>query len=137
MFALVILYFLVFYYIRVQLREFTAAMSTTRMDSSNNFDLDRWQVDLEVNGPNRPPATYSHDPIMNGKVVSVIVEDRHRAPSPLPIGSQHSQSLRPSTSRREGYNTARKRMLNVARSLLWYPLVYLCLTMPITIGRLA
>jgi hypothetical protein len=32
---------------------------------------------------------------------------------------------------------ARRRMLQVARSLLWYPLVYLCITTPLTIGRLA
>src|SRR5208282_4781972 len=32
---------------------------------------------------------------------------------------------------------ARRRMLQVARSLLWYPLIYLVVTAPLTIGRLA
>jgi hypothetical protein len=63
---------------------------------------------------------------MTTKIVSVTTEDRR--PSIMP-------NLHSSRSTNDS-NVQRKRMLQVARSLLWYPLVYLCLTAPITIGRL-
>lgn len=134
--ALTCIYLFVFIYIRLQLKRFTSAMSSTRGNSSHNVELDRWQADLET-APPLPSPTFLHanSQIMTTKVVSVVIEDRPSIPVPNPSG--HSSSLRPSTSRNEGYQSARKRMLQVARSLLWYPLIYLCLTAPITIGRLA
>lgn len=144
--ALVILYLMVFIYIRLQLRRFNEAIASSNPQPSTShhqYEMDRWQVDLEAGGAPPVPVFNNGSQIMTTKMVSVVVEDR--VPPPLPIqgipaimGSQHSQAhLRPTTSRNETYRAARKRMMNVARSLLWYPLVYLCLTTPITIGRLA
>jgi hypothetical protein len=141
--ALVILYLLVFIYIRLQLRRFTAAMASSQRNQSShhttqNYEMDRWQVDLEV-GSVPPVPSINNGQIMTTKMVSVVVEDRVPAIPAIPpmTSSQYSQSLRPTTRGNESYQAARKRMINVARSLLWYPLVYLCLTTPITIGRLA
>ena len=129
MVALTVLYVLVFIYVRIQLKRFdtsTAAMTSSTGRShysvSSNHELERYQTDLEAN-----PANQSqNNQIMTTKIVSVTTEDRRHSTMP---------SLHSSRATNDS-NLQRKRMLQVARSLLWYPLVYLCLTAPITIGRL-
>jgi hypothetical protein len=129
MVALTVLYVIVFVYIRFQLKQFdsTTAMtnSTGRSRSCGTPDLDRFQLDLE----SAPVSPFQSHQIMTSKLVSVTTDDRRQNLHPSILPSLLS-------TRTYDSNFARKRMLQVARSLLWYPLVYLCLTAPITVGRL-
>lgn len=126
MIALTVLYCLVFIYIRVQIKKFPSVgtTSTHQTHQSSAHELERWQVDLEALPP--PSRGLPPDAITTTKVVSITTMDRR--PSALP-------SLMSSRTAVDSH-FARKRMLQVARSLLWYPFIYLCLTTPITIGRL-
>lgn len=134
MLALTILYSVVFFYIRSQLRKFsneTADGSTDR--NSSGQELERWQADLEVGVP--PINETSPRQIMTTRMVSVTTEDRaisltDEQTNGVPI------TLR-NTPGNQSHLIARKRMLQVARSLLWYPLIYLCVTFPLTMARLA
>ena len=126
MIALTVLYCLVFIYIRVQIKKFPSVgtTSTHQTQQSSAHELERWQADLEALPP--PSRGLPPDAITTTKVVSITTTERR--PSILP-------SLLSSRTTSDSH-FARKRMLQVARSLLWYPLIYLCLTTPITIGRL-
>jgi hypothetical protein len=134
MLALTILYSLVFFYIRGQLRKFsndTEGNSSTDRQSSGQ-ELEQWQADLETGEPFSEPAPRQ---IMTTRMVSVTTEDRgatlaSETASGVPISLRNTPSS-------QSHLIARKRMLQVARSLLWYPLIYLCVTAPLTIGRLA
>ena len=126
MVALTVLYCVVFVYIRVQIKRFPSVGTTSTHHTlpSSTQELERWQVDLEA----VPQPSRGHIPnaITTTTVVRITTGDRR--PSQLPsalVSSTISDS-----------HFARKRMLQVARSLLWYPLIYLCLTTTITIGRL-
>jgi hypothetical protein len=132
MLALTFLYCLVFFYIRNQLRKFNRETSSTEHQSSgNDQELERWQADLEA----MTPQSEHPNQILTTQSVSVISEDRR------PSGQTYDTSGTPlslaNTSSAHSQVLARKRMLQVARSLLWYPLIYLCVTAPLTIGRLA
>ena len=132
MVALTFLYCLVFFYIRSQLRKFSAETNSTTDHQGSGQELERWQADLEVGTPTADTAPRQ---IMTTRMVSVTTEDRGTA---LPAESTEAVpiSLR-NTPSNHSHLLARRRMLQVARSLLWYPLVYLCVTAPLTIGRLA
>ena len=132
MVALTFLYCLVFFYIRYQLKKFSTETSSTDKQISG-YELDtQWRSDLEAL-PNPPPTPSGQ--ILTTRTVTVTTQDRRPSEATVTatgfslsfrnIHTEHSQLL------------ARKRMLQVARSLLWYPLIYLVVTAPLTIGRLA
>ena len=129
--ALTFLYCLVFFYIRSQLRKFSVETDTTTDHHSAVQELERWHADLEVG---TPVAETAPRQIMTTRMVSVTTEDRGTTLADsieaVPI------SLR-NVPNHESHILARRRMLQVARSLLWYPLVYLCVTAPLTMARLA
>jgi hypothetical protein len=130
--ALTFLYCLVFFYIRSQLRKFSAETNTTTDHQGSGVELERWQADLEVGTPTTETAPRQ---IMTTRMVSVTTEDRGTTLATDP-GEGVPISLR-NTPNNQSHVQARRRMLQVARSLLWYPLIYLCVTAPLTIGRLA
>ena len=130
--ALTFLYCLVFFYIRSQLRKFSAETNSSTDRHSSFQELERWHVDLEVGTPITETAPRQ---IMTTRMVSVTTEDRGTALATDPTEAVPI-SLR-NTPTNQSHLLARRRMLQVARSLLWYPLVYLCVTAPLTIARLA
>lgn len=131
MIALTFLYCWVFFYIRYQLRKFSNATSTSENQISSNHELEiRFRADLEAL-PTPPPSSQ----IIRTQTVTVTTQERR--PSQFTTTSTGlGLSLR-HTSSAHSHLLARKRMLQVARSLLWYPLIYLIVTLPLTIGRLA
>ena len=126
MIALTVLYCLVFVYIRLQIKKFPSVgtTSTHPTHQSSARELERWQVDLEALPP--PSRGLPPDALTTTKIVSITTTDRRPSIMPSLLSSRTTTDS----------HFARKRMLQVARSLLWYPLIYLCLTTPITIGRL-
>jgi hypothetical protein len=134
--ALTLLYCLVFFYIRGQLKKFShiASVGTEGTKSSSGQELERWQADLEATAPDVQPPPRS---VITTRMVSVTTEDRGTAEltstntnSAVPLSLRHTASA-------QSQLLARKRMLQVARSLLYYPLIYLFVTTTLTIGRLA
>jgi len=117
MFALTILYCILFVYIRVQSRKFGIANSSANSQSSH--ELQSWQANLEVGTGATPTKSQK---IITTQTVTVITEDR--------LGSIY-------TPRRFDVDHSRRRLTQVAVRLLCYPVVYICLTMPVTIARLA
>ena len=132
MLALTVMYCIVFFYIRSQLRKFSSETDLSSDQQSPAQELERWQADLEAGGanPDTPPRQ-----IMTTRMVSVTTED-HGPSLTTESTNGLSISLR-NTPTNQSHLIARKRMLQVARSLLWYPLIYLCVTAPLTMGRLA
>lgn len=132
MLALTVLYSLVFCYIRGQLRKFRRETITTTDRPGSSQELEQWQADLETGEPIGDPAPSE---IITTRMVTVTTEDRatnldSQAASGIPISLRNTPS-------NQSHLIARRRMLQVARSLLWYPLIYLVVTSPLTIGRLA
>lgn len=138
MVALTILYCLVFFYIRSQLKKFNdiASAGTAEATQSTNSgqELERWHADLEVGSPDVQPPPGS---VITTRTVTVVTEDR----GVVELTNKDTSSSPPSFSLRhtassQSHLMARKRMLQVARSLLWYPMIYLIVTLTLTIGRL-
>jgi hypothetical protein len=132
MLALTVLYSLVFCYIRGQLRKFGQETETTADRPGSSQELEPWQADLETGEPIVDPAPSQ---IITTQMVSVTTEDRTtnlsvEAASGIPISLRNTPS-------NHSHIIARRRMLQVARSLLWYPLIYVVVTAPLTIGRLS
>ena len=119
MFALSILYCILFIYIRLQLKHFRAAASSTEHNTTQ--ELRSWQANLEA-GSNLHEPPISPGQILTKTTVTVMSEDR-----PATIASR---------TRSEGDRTHR-RMKKVALTLLCYPIIYIFLTMPLSITRLS
>lgn len=137
MIALTCLYCLVFFYIRSQLKKFSRVASAGTGDATRSTnsgqELERWQADLEATPPEVQPPPRS---VFTTRTVTVVTEDRPNAEltstntnGAAPFSIHHTPSA-------QSHILARKRMLQVARSLLWYPMIYLFVTVTLTIGRL-
>ena len=114
MFSLTILYCILFFYIRIQLKNFRKAASTSEMQSTH--ELATWQANLEAGQPVEPTAPQQ---IITTKTVTVTTEERPQ------------RRVKSDTDR------AHQRMSHVALTLLCYPIMYICLTMPLSISRLS
>lgn len=131
MFALTILYCILFFYIRLQLKNFRIANSSSTEHNTGggtgNHELRAWQANLEAGVPNGHSGS-SDLPngigIMTKTTVTVTTEER-----PNTIYSGHRT--------RNQADRAHRRMNQVALTLLCYPVSYICLTMPICITRLS
>jgi hypothetical protein len=126
MFALTILYCILFFYIRIQLKSFRAANSSStdhHTGGTGNHELRAWQANLEAGVPNGDSTNLPHG-IMTKTTVTVTTEER---PSTIYSGRR---------TRTEA-DRAHRRMNQVALTLLCYPLSYICLTMPLCITRLS
>ena len=138
MFALTVLYCIVFFYIRSQLKKFSSLASAATADATrstnNGQELERWHVDLEAIAPDVQPPPRS---VITTRTVTVFTEDR----GTTELTSKNTNNTVPYSIRNspsaQSHLLARKRMLQVARSLLWYPLIYILVTVTITIARLA
>ena len=116
MFALTILYCVLFFYIRIQLKSFRKETSTSEIQSW--CETSNWQANLEAGPPNQstPPKQ-----IITTQTVTVMTEER-------PV--QHP------TMKAEP-DRAHQRMNQVALTLLFYPIMYICLTMPLVTTRVS
>jgi hypothetical protein len=114
MFSLTILYVILFFYIRVQLKNFRKAASSSEIHSAH--ELATWQANLEAG---QAVQTTAPQQIITTKTVTVTTEDR-------PQRRVLSDAER-----------AHRRMSHVALTLLCYPISYICLTMPLSITRLS
>jgi hypothetical protein len=114
MFSLTILYCILFFYIRIQLKNFRKAASTSEMQSTH--ELATWQANLEAGQPGQPTAPQQ---IITTKTVTVTTEER------------------PQRRAQTDAERAHRRMSHVALTLLCYPISYICLTMPLSITRLS
>jgi hypothetical protein len=126
MFGLTILYCILFFYIKTQLKNFRAANSSTTdhaTSAASQHELRNWQANLETGIPTDPTSPRA---IMTKQTVTVTTEER---PSTMYHG--HGRRVRTEADR------AHRRMNQVALTLLCYPVSYICLTMPIAITRLA
>jgi hypothetical protein len=123
MFALTILYCILFFYLKTQLKNFRAANTSTadHTTSVSQHELRNWQANLETGIPTDPTSPQA---IMTKTTVTVTTEDR---PTTVYNGQRH----------RTEADRAHRRMNQVALTLLCYPISYICLTMPIAITRLA
>src|SRR5579859_7025534 len=129
MFALTILYCILFFYIRIQLKNFRSANSSSTDHHTGTgtnhgaHELRAWQANLEAGLP-----VDHHGPSPNGIItkttVTVTTEER---PTTIYSGRR---------TRNEA-DRAHRRMNQVALTLLCYPITYNCLTMPICITRLS
>jgi hypothetical protein len=115
MFALTTLYCILFFYIRLQLKNFRKAASTSELHSSH--ELQSWQANLEAGVTQIVTAPKQ---IITTKTVTVTTEER---PNPR----------RPQSDAER----AHRRMNQVALTLLCYPIMYICLTMPLSITRIS
>jgi len=120
MFALSILYCILFFYIRTQLKNFRKGISTSEAQSGSH-ELSAWQANLEAGSHGESPTPPKA--IITTQTVTVTTEDR-----PVPKRRNHM------TTEAE---RAHKRMNQVALTLLSYPIAYICLTMPLSITRLS
>ena len=71
MFALTILYCILFFYIRIQLKNFRKVASSSEIQSSH--ELQSWQANLEAGTPEQPTAPKQ---IITTQTVTVTTEDR-------------------------------------------------------------
>lgn len=115
MFALTILYCILFFYIRIQLKNFRRATSTNETQS---WQTSNWQANLEAGLPEQPIAPKQ---IITTQTVTVMTEER-------PV-------QRPTVKAEP--DRAHQRMNQVALTLLSYPVMYICLTMPLVITRVS
>jgi hypothetical protein len=123
MFALTILYCILFFYIKIQLKNFRAANTSTEHGTTvTSHELRNWQANLETGIPTDPTSPGA---IMTKTTVTVVTEDR---PATM---YNHARRARTEADR------AHRRMNQVALTLLCYPISYICLTMPIAITRLS
>jgi len=83
----------------------------------------------------RKPSTLTQS-ITEGRHPSTVTTYTQPSTIPTTLATSEQIDLR-NTPSVHNQVLARKRMLQVARSLLWYPFIYMCVTMPLTIGRLA
>src|SRR5271169_2782574 len=116
MLALTILYCILFFYIRIQLKNFRKATSTSEIHSWH--ETSNWQANLEA-GP--PEQSTLPKQIITTQTVTVTTEER-------PV-QRHAMKVEP--------DRAHQRMNQVALTLLFYPLMYICLTMPLVITRVS
>jgi hypothetical protein len=116
MFALTILYTILFVYIYIQSRKFKKSHSSLGTEHSTGHELVGWQATLESNTGHPPPDPQT---LLRTQSVTVITESY--------------AACRVRTTE----NDTRRRMSKVAVTLLCYPIVYICLTMPVTVARLA
>lgn len=130
MFALTILYCILFFYIRIQLKNFRAANSSstdhhtgTGTGNGGPHELRAWQANLEAGLPVDHNSPHPND-IITKTTVTVTTEER---PSTIYSGRR---------TRTEA-DRAHRRMNQVALTLLCYPISYIALTMPICITRLS
>jgi hypothetical protein len=119
MFSLTILYCILFFYIRNQIKNLRKAVSSSELQSDNH-DVSTWQATLEAGNSGQPA-----DPrgIITTTTVFVTAEDTP--------ARRHRSALDTQTER------AYKRLKQVALRLLSYPIAYICLTMPLSITRLS
>ena len=117
MFVLTTLYVILFVYIYMQSRKFTKSSSSVDTHPSTH-ELQRWQANLESDAGVAPPDLQT---VLTTQSVTVITES-------------HESTFR---RIRRAENNSRRRMTQVAVRLLCYPVVYICLTMPVSIARLA
>jgi hypothetical protein len=117
MFGLTVLYCILFFFIRLHSKKFPNYTSSDRRASV--YESQSWHANLETGGP-RPPTTSQE--ILTTQTVVVTSEDR-------PRGFQ----AQPPTSRGE----SKKRMNQIAITLLCYPIIYICLALPIAITRIS
>lgn len=118
MFALSILYFILFIFVRIQSQKFGSTNSSGDHRPLSQ-ELSNWQASLETD--TEAPPTKSQE-IITTKTVTITTEDR-------------SASIR--RTRKSDADLSRRRMAQVAVRLLCYPAVYICLTMPVSMARLA
>src|SRR5271168_3913637 len=118
MFALTTLYCILFFYIRIQLKNFRKANSTSELQSTQELQSASWQANLEAGTPEQPAAPKQ---IITTQTVTVTTEER-------PI---YRQTMKTEADR------VHRRMNHVALTLLCYPITYICLTMPLSIARLS
>jgi hypothetical protein len=114
MFALAILYVVLFFYIRLQSTKF--ANMTSSNDRASSHQLQTWHASVD--------ASRGTHPVSQPKItrtVTVIAED-----APAPTRPWRSEEDR-----------AHRRLNQAAFKLLAYPLLYLCLTVPIGTVALA
>jgi hypothetical protein len=116
MFALTILYCVLFFYIRIQLKNFRKATSTSDIQSWH--ETSNWQANLEA-GPAEQPTPPKQ--IITTQTVTVTTEER-------PV-QRPTIKVEP--------DRAHQRMNQVALTLLFYPVMYICLTMPLVITRVS
>jgi hypothetical protein len=123
MFGLTILYCILFFYIKTQLKNFRAANSSTTENATSvsQHELRNWQANLETGIPTDPTSPQA---IMTKTTVTVTTEER-------PSTMYNGRRARTEAER------AHRRMNQVALTLLCYPVSYICLTMPIAITRLS
>jgi hypothetical protein len=117
MFALTALYTVLFVYIYLQSHKFTKSDSSVH-DQPSTHELRGWQANLECNVEHPRPALQT---ILRTQSVTVITESHEAAVRRI----------------RRIEDNSRRRMTQVAVRLLCYPIVYICLTMPVSIARLA
>jgi hypothetical protein len=115
MFALSLLYTILFFYIRIQSNKFRAVASSTEQTTSHQ--LQNWQATVEVGSEVVHPS--SHPVII--RTATVTTQDHL-------------------STRRNGRSEAdrvHRQMNQAAFRLLCYPILYICLTMPIATVALA
>src|SRR5271156_247366 len=138
MFALTILYCILFFYIRIQLKNFRKANSTsdiTVKDPASHqpgaggqpVELSPWQANLESG---LPPVQITPHTFVTTKTVQITIEER------TPDPTLHKNSLQPHAMNPDTDRTHRK-MNQVALTLLAYPIMYICLTLTLSITRLS
>jgi hypothetical protein len=116
MFALAILYCILFFYIRIQLKNFRKATSTSEIHSWH--ETSNWQANLEAGPPEQPAPPKQ---IITTQTVTVTTEER-----PFQRSTMKAEPDR-----------AHQQMNQVALTLLFYPIMYICLTMPLVITRVS
>jgi hypothetical protein len=125
MFALTILYCVLFFYIRTQLKNFRKGLSSSdaMTGGTGTHELSGWQANLEGGGA--VIGSLAPKAIIQTKTVTVTTEERPAAP-----GKRRNHMATEA-------ERAHKRMNQVAVTLLSYPIAYICLTMPLSITRLS
>jgi hypothetical protein len=118
MFALTTLYCILFFYIRIQLKNFRKVGSTSELQTTHELQSASWQANLEAGTPEQPAAPKQ---IITTQTVTVTTEER-----PVYRRTMNTEADR-----------AHRRMNQVALTLLCYPITYICLTMPLSISRLS
>jgi hypothetical protein len=132
MISLTFLYCFGFCYIRIQLRKFNRIITSTEQ-STADLGQERWHADLETMVS---PTRASPREILTTRMVSVTTEERGIDNLTPKVSNDVSHDLRP-PSMNQSQLLSQKRMMQVASTLLWYPLVYLCCTIPLAVSRLA
>ena len=127
--ALTFLYSFVFCYIRSQLSQFTRETSSADHESSSH-DLEGILASTPGLPSQSPPPAVASTFRKSTPSLSTTRFSPTDVRRPSVVSSNRAQTA-------ASPFIARRRMLQVARSLLWYPLLYLCITAPITIGRLS